>query len=62
MFNLFRKTFVVTLNLLRLYCLMRLCQIELTSLKYKMELNCKHHRNPSITKLLDHAQLHVKIA
>ena len=39
MFNLFRKTFVVTLNLLHIYCLMRLCQIELTSLKYKMELN-----------------------
>jgi len=25
MFNLFRETFVVTLNLLRIYCLMRLC-------------------------------------
>jgi len=27
-----------------------------------MELNRKHNRNPSITKLIDHAQLHVKIA
>jgi len=27
-----------------------------------MELNCKHNRKPSITKLIDHAQLHVKIA
>jgi len=27
-----------------------------------MELNCKHNRNPSITKLIDHAQLHVTIA
>jgi len=27
-----------------------------------MELNCKHNRNPSITKLIDYAQLHVKIA
>jgi len=27
-----------------------------------MELNCKHNRNPSITKLIDHAQLRVKIA
>jgi len=27
-----------------------------------MELNCKHNRNPSITKLIDHAQLHVKRA
>jgi len=27
-----------------------------------MELNCKHNRNPSITKLIDHAQLHVQIA
>jgi len=27
-----------------------------------MELNCKHNRNPIITKLIDHAQLHVKIA
>jgi len=27
-----------------------------------MELNCKHKRKPSITKLIDHAQLHVKIA
>jgi len=27
-----------------------------------MELNCKHNRNPSTTKLIDHAQLHVKIA
>jgi len=25
-----------------------------------MELNCKHNRNPSITKLIDHAQLQVK--
>jgi len=62
MFNLFSKTFVITLTFLRLYCLMRLCQIKLTSLKYKIELNCKHNRNPSITKLIDHAQLHVKIA
>jgi len=29
---------------------------------YKMELNCKHNHNHSITKLIDHAQLHVKIA
>jgi len=27
-----------------------------------MELSRKHNRNPSITKLIDHAQLHVKIA
>jgi len=27
-----------------------------------MELNCKHKRNPSIIKLIDHDQLHVKIA
>jgi len=27
-----------------------------------MELNCKHNRNLSITKLIEHAQLHVKIA
>jgi len=27
-----------------------------------MELNCKHNRNISITKLIDPAQLHVKIA
>ena len=27
-----------------------------------MELNCKYNHNPSITKLIDHAQLHVKIA
>jgi len=27
-----------------------------------MELNCKHNRTNNITKLLDHAQLHVKIA
>jgi len=27
-----------------------------------MKLNCKHNRNPSITKPIDHAQLHVKIA
>jgi len=27
-----------------------------------MELNCKHNRNPSITKFIDHAQLHAKIA
>jgi len=26
-----------------------------------MELNCKHNRNHSITKLIDRAQLHVKI-
>jgi len=31
-------------------------------MKYKMELNCKHNRKRSITKLIDHAQLHVKIA
>jgi len=31
-------------------------------LKYKIELNCKDNRNPSITKLIDHAQPHVKIA
>jgi len=31
-------------------------------LKYKIELNCKHKRNHNITKLIDHAQLHVKIA
>jgi len=27
-----------------------------------MELNYKHNRNHNITKLIDHAQLHVKIA
>jgi len=27
-----------------------------------MELNCKHNRNPNIIKIIDHAQLHVKIA
>jgi len=27
-----------------------------------MELNCKHNRNPSITKLIDQAQLHAKTA
>jgi len=27
-----------------------------------MKLNWKHNRNHSITKLTDHAQLHVKIA
>jgi len=61
MFNLFSKTFVVTLNSLRLYCLMRLCETKLTLLKYKLELNSKHNRNTSITKRFDHAQLHVKI-
>jgi len=24
-----------------------------------MELNCKHNRNPSIKRLIDHAQPHV---
>jgi len=27
-----------------------------------MELNCKYNRNHNITKLIDHAQLHVKTA
>jgi len=27
-----------------------------------MELNCKHNRTHHITKLIDHDQLHVKIA
>jgi len=27
-----------------------------------MEFNCKHNRNPSTTKLIDHAKLDVKIA
>jgi len=27
-----------------------------------MELNCKYSRNHNITKLIDHAQLHVKTA
>jgi len=27
-----------------------------------MALNCKHNRTHNITKLIDHAQLHVKIA
>ena len=40
---------------------MRLCSIYLTSLKYKMELNCKLNRKPSITKLIDRDQLQVKI-
>jgi len=31
-------------------------------MKYEMEINCKHNRNPSITKRIDHAQLHVKLA
>jgi len=26
-----------------------------------MELNCKHNRKTSVTKLIDHAQLHVKM-
>jgi len=26
-----------------------------------MELNCKHNSKPRITKLIDRAQLHVKI-
>jgi len=26
-----------------------------------MELNCKHNSKPSITKLIDHAQLQLKI-
>ena len=25
-----------------------------------MELNCKHNRNPSITKIIEHAQLQCK--
>jgi len=62
MFNLCSKTFVATLNLLRLDCLMRLSHIQLTSLKYKMEVNCKQNRNHSVTTLIGHAQLHVKIA
>jgi len=31
-------------------------------LKYKLELVCKHIRISRITKRIDHAQLHVKIA
>jgi len=27
-----------------------------------MELNCKRNRNHNITELIDHAQLHAKIA
>jgi len=27
-----------------------------------MELNCTHNSKPSITKCIDHAQLHEKIA
>jgi len=27
-----------------------------------MELNCKHNRTRNITKLVDHAQLHARIA
>jgi len=27
-----------------------------------MELNCKHNRNPNITKRICHAQLHLTIA
>jgi len=27
-----------------------------------MALNCKHNRTHNITKLIDHAQLHVKVA
>jgi len=27
-----------------------------------MELNCQHNSKPSITKLIDNAQLHVKMA
>jgi len=27
-----------------------------------LELNSRHNRNPIITKRIDHAQLHVKIA
>jgi len=27
-----------------------------------MELNCKHNHTDNITKLIDHTQLHVKIA
>jgi len=27
-----------------------------------MELNCKHNRTHNITEVIDHAQLHVKIA
>jgi len=34
----------------------------MTSLTYKIELNCKHNRKRNIAKLIDHAQLHVKIA
>jgi len=34
----------------------------MNSLKYKMELNDKHNSKPSITKLIDRAQLHVKVA
>jgi len=34
----------------------------MTSLKYKMELNCKHNRTHNNKKVIHHAQLHVKIA
>jgi len=61
MFNLFRKAFVATLNLLHLNCLIRLRSILLISLKYKMELNCKKNSKPSITKLIDCAQMQVMI-
>jgi len=27
-----------------------------------MELNCKNNNKPSITKLIEHAQLYIKIA
>ena len=30
-------------------------------MKYKMELNCKHNSKPSITKLIDRAQLQEKM-
>ena len=62
MFSLFPETFVVTLDLLRLIDETLLNWTDLIEMLYKMELNCKHNHNHSITKLIDHAQLHVKIA
>jgi len=41
---------------------MGLWKIQMTSLKYKTELNCKKNHNLRVTKLIDDAQLHVKIA
>jgi len=61
-FLIIRKTLVATSNLLR-FALFDEPLLNLTDITEMYNgLNCKHNRNPSIAKLTDLAQLHVKIA